>query len=103
MTERGKNQNPCTQKTPHKIKEIVFMRILDTGADKAIKNIILYLRIEEAKELYDSLGTLLKDCDNNHAHIDDESFEHETTVVIYDEQHIELLNERSKKIIMEDI
>jgi hypothetical protein len=81
-----------------------FMRILDINTNTAIKDIILYLRIEEAEELHDSIGMLLKESDfKNHVHIDDESFEHETTVVLYDEQHIELLNERSKKIIMEDI
>jgi hypothetical protein len=47
---------------------------------------------------------LLQDDDfENHAHIDDESFEHETTVVLYDERNIESLSERSKKVILEDI
>ena len=80
------------------------MRILDTNADAAVKNIILYLKAEEAKELYDSIGILLKENDfNHHAHIDDASFEHEITLVLYDEQHMGSLNERSKKIIVEDV
>ena len=80
------------------------MRILDTNANTAIKNVILFLEVKEAKELYDSIGMLLKE--NNfayHAHIDDTSYEHEVTVVLYDAQHMESLSERSKKTILEDI
>jgi hypothetical protein len=79
------------------------MRILDTKADTAIKNIILYLRIEEAEELYDSIGALLEANDfSNHAHISDALFKHEVTVVLYDEAHIESLSERSKTVILDD-
>ena len=75
------------------------MRILNTNSDTAIKNIILYLKVDEAKELYDSIGMLLEKNDfNSHEHIDDTFFEHEITVVLYNEQHMESLNERSKKI-----
>jgi len=80
------------------------MRILDTNSDTAIKNIILYLKAEEAKELYDSIGALLKENDlKDHAHVDDAAFEHEVTVVLYDERKVELLNERSKEIILKDM
>jgi len=80
------------------------MRILDITADTAIKNIVLYLKPEEAKDLYASLGALLNRNDfNNHEHIDDATYEHEITVVLYDEQNIESLNERSKKIILQDM
>ena len=79
------------------------MRILDIDADTAIKNILLYLKVGEAKELYDSIGTLLRKNDfSDHEHIDDASFEHEVTIVLYDEQYMGSLSERSKKIILED-
>ena len=80
------------------------MRILNTNADIALKSIILYLKIEEAKELYDSIGMMLNEKDlSNHTHVNDLSFEHEVTLVLYDEQQIGSLNERSKRIILEDI
>jgi len=80
------------------------MRILDTINDSALKNVILYMKINEAKELYDSIGQLLDKIDfNNHAHINDELYEHEITVVLYDEKHTDSLSERSKEIIFEDI
>ena len=77
------------------------MRILNTDADKALKNVILYLKVEEAKELYDSIGMLLKeDVSKSHVHVNDSSFEHELTIVLYDEEKIELLNERALQIIL---
>jgi len=80
------------------------MRIFDTNADTTLNDIVLYLKLEEAKELYDSIGILLKKGDfNDHAHIDDASYEHEVTVVLYDEQKTESLSERSKKIVLDDI
>ena len=79
------------------------MRILNVNNDTAAKNVILYLKVEEAKELYDSIGMLLDKIDfNNHVHIDDSSYEHEVTVVLYDEQQMDSLSERSKRIILED-
>ena len=79
------------------------MRILDTDTNLASKNIVLYLKLEEAKELYDSIGLLLKENSyNTHLHITDESFDHEVTVLLYDEHQVETLNERSKQLILED-
>ena len=79
------------------------MRILDNNNDIAINNVILYLKVEEAKELFESIGMLLEANDySNHAHIDDATFEHEVTVVLYDEQNLGTLSERSKRIIHED-
>ena len=78
------------------------MRILDTDTNLASKNIILYLKPEEAKELYDSIGALLaKNNYNTHSHIADKDFDHEVTVVLYNEQQMETLNERSKQLILE--
>ena len=80
------------------------MRILNSDFDTAIKNVILYLKPEEAKELYDSLGVLLKNNNfSEHIHINDVDFEHEVTMLLYDEKQMDSLNERSKKIIIEDL
>jgi len=79
------------------------MRILDVDNNSAIRKVILYLKIEEARELYSSIGMLLKECDyQNHSHVSDATYEHEVTVLLYDEHHMKSLNERSKRIILED-
>ena len=79
------------------------MRIFDVDNDQALSNVVLYLKNEEAKELLDSLTSLIGDGDfSAHSHITDLEFEHELTVVLYDEQKMDSLNERSKKIILTD-
>ena len=79
------------------------MRIFDCDADKSIKTIILYLKIEEAIELYDSLNTLTKRNElTDHTHINDSTFEHEITISLYDEQKIDMLNDKSKEIILNE-
>ena len=83
--------------------EVLFMRILDSNNDISIKDVVLYLKAEEAKEFYNSIGLLIEANDySNHAHIDDASHEHAITVVLYDEHQLDSLSERSKKIILED-
>jgi len=80
------------------------MRILNADNDSAIKDIILYLRTEEAKQLYHSIGILLQRNDlAEHIHINDADYTHEITVLLYDENQVKSLDERSKKIISEDI
>lgn len=80
------------------------MRILECSTDQSVKNIILYLNKEEAKELYDSIEILIQGNDDaSHAHINDSTFEHEVTLLIYDENKLESLDERSKNIILYDI
>ena len=76
------------------------MRILDMNTDLPLKDIVLYLTKNEAKELYDALTDLLLEGGaGKHAHINDIDYEHELTVLVYDEGNIEHLNERSKRII----
>ncbi|MDD2377031.1 MAG: hypothetical protein PHD15_05705 [Clostridia bacterium] len=80
------------------------MRILDLDNDKSIKNAIIYLKINEAKELLDSINEIVKENDlNNHVHIGDIDFSHEITLTLYDEQKLDMLDERSRKIIIQDI
>ena len=80
------------------------MRILDNDNDKALKNLTIYLKVCEAKELLGDLQRLVKNSnDYGHAHINDEEFIHEITLVVYDESDLKGLNNRSKKIISEDV
>jgi len=79
------------------------MRILDLDNDKAIQSIMLYLNIEEAKELLNDLESLVHKNDlNAHAHIDDKECQHEITVVIYNKENTSMLDKRSQKLIKEN-
>ena len=79
------------------------MRILDEDNDKAIKNVMILLTIEEASEMRDDLeAMLLKNDFNAHTHINDILYEHEMTVAIYKEGEIDYFNERTKKLVLMD-
>ena len=80
------------------------MRILDMNTDLPLKDITLYLTKNEAKELHDALTELLVEGGvGRHAHINDIDYEHELTVLVYDEENINYLNERSKRINLQGI
>lgn len=78
------------------------MRILDESSDKSLEKVILYLTLEEALELKDSLDELLKKPLNNHTHVSDENFQKEITVCIYDTNNLSGFSERSKNLIKND-
>ncbi len=80
------------------------MRILDADHDKALKNVIIYLQPEEAKELMNDLAELVEANDlKKHAHVNDLEYKHELTVVLYNENNLNGLNDRSRKLIEQDI
>ena len=80
------------------------MRILDFDNDKSLKNIVIYLEVEEAKELFNSLKFLIEKNDpKNHVHVNDKEYKHEITMLTYDENDLSSLNERSKQLIEQDI
>ncbi|MCL2694758.1 MAG: hypothetical protein FWE69_00340 [Clostridiales bacterium] len=79
------------------------MRILDYDSDTALKNVTLFLALNEAKELKDALEYLMSDFQSfNHAHITDAEYVHEITIATHDETDIDGFSERAKKIIQED-
>ena len=80
------------------------MRIYDEDNDKASENVSLFLTVEEAKEMIDTLEGLLVQAKNTatHAHLNDDDYEHEITVTIYDENKLDGLHERIKKLIIEN-
>lgn len=79
------------------------MRVLDNDSDKALKNVTLYLTFEEANELKHDLERLIENFGNNeHVHINDSENSREITVVLYDENHLDMFDERSKKLIRKD-
>ena len=77
------------------------MRILDFDNNLALKSVVLYLRKEEAEELSSSIKDLiLAEEDKNHSHVNDITYEHEITVVLYDDKNLESLNKRSQDLIL---
>ena len=81
------------------------MRILDNKNDIAINDVLLLLSESEAKELIDSLQDLLSTNEqHSHAHINDNGYQHEITVAIYDDKNIHnnSFHERIIKLIRED-
>lgn len=89
-------------------KKIAFrMRILDEVTDKRIDRLTIYLLESEASELRDSLDALLeraranRSLSGDHEHVPSLDFEDEVTVCLYDPENLELLNERSRRLIRE--
>ncbi len=78
------------------------MRMLDGERDIAIDNLTLYLKKSEAIELLGSLKRIIEAEDYGmHIHVSEDSYQREVTVLLYDENNIDSLNERSKKLILE--
>jgi len=77
------------------------MRILDESSDKKLDNISLFFTEEEASEMRDSLELLLFKKSGHH-HINNESFDKEITVCLYDKKKLNGFHERAKKLILED-
>lgn len=78
------------------------MRIFDKKNNQTTSDLILFLTENEAQELISSLQQMIDDKKTHHAHINDESLEHELTVTLYDE-NIESFDERSKEVITKDV
>ncbi len=79
------------------------MRILDQETDKAIKNIILLLTLNEASELKDDLERMISENKTaEHSHICDINYEHEVTIAIYEDGITDSFNSRIKRLLKED-
>lgn len=79
------------------------MRLLNQDKNISIKNILILLTKDEAIELRDDLNKLLSNDDfAAHTHINDNVFEHEITMAIYEENELEYFDQRTKKLILED-
>jgi len=80
------------------------MRILNNENEGPLKDITLFLTKEEATELKDDLEKLIKNIGNNeHVHINDKEYVRELTVTLYNPNNLNHFDERSKKLILEDV
>jgi hypothetical protein len=78
------------------------MRILDEAGDKALKSASLFLTVDEAQELRDTLEQLLAKPEDNHGHVADAEFKKELTISLYKEGSAEGFDERSRRLILTD-
>ena len=79
------------------------MRILNSELNTPIDNVGIYLTRDEAKQLRDYLEQLLEEPELHHIHVNDENYEYEITVSVYDQNNLESFDERSRKLIQEGI
>ncbi len=77
------------------------MRLLNNGTDASLKNITIYLTKSEARQMIGYLEQII-DEPNQHFHLDDEMFEHEVTLVVYQENNLASFDARSKRLIDKD-
>ena len=78
------------------------MRILDQESDRRVDRVTIYLTLDEAKELRDSLQFVILRPQGNHAHIPDATMQKEVTVCIYDQGALDGFDQRSLTLIRED-
>ena len=82
--------------------EVNQMRMLDEERNVAVDNLTLYLKKTEALELFNALKRVIEADDYDmHIHVSEDSYQREVTVLLYDENKLGSLNERSKKLILE--
>ncbi len=79
------------------------MRLLDTETNKAIGSVGIYLTKTEAKQMLDFLQSLINETAGNHVHVNDDNYSHEVTLAIYFDENLDQFDERSKKLIKDDI
>ena len=77
------------------------MHIYDSNNDKTVDNVVLYLTPEEAKELFDDLGRVMKNPCGNHAHVSSSDYQRELTVCVYRKEDIDTFDKRSRQILEE--
>lgn len=80
------------------------MRIFNEDNQKAINNVSLFLTIEEAKEMFDSLEQLINNFKNDadHTHINDSEYKREIMVCLYSESNLQSFNKEIQKLINEN-
>ena len=76
------------------------MRILNYADDAPLDNICVYLTRAEAKVMLGYLEQLLAES-GSHFHLNDESYEREITLTVYDPDRLDQYDGRSKKLIVE--
>jgi len=77
------------------------MKILNTDTNSPTKNICIYLTSAEALQMLGYLEQLVAEPDE-HYHLNDEDFEREISLVIYNPNDLSGFDARSKRLIEND-
>jgi len=75
------------------------MYIYDSDSDRTIDDVVLYLTIEEASELYDGLAKIIEKPRGNHTHVSSDDYQRELTVCIYRKEDIDTFDDKSQQIL----
>lgn len=82
------------------------MRIHDMGRDQTCDEVTLFLTRSEVEQFRSYLEQALDwkgpSPSGEHAHFHDEEYDHEIIICVYDENDLEGLHERAKRVIHED-
>lgn len=79
------------------------MRILDEETNNPLHRVTLYLTLSEANELSDKVQSLLSATNVHHEHVSSEDYQKEVTLTIYENHPIDSFDERSRKLIKDDV
>ena len=75
------------------------MRILNYANDAPLDNICVYLTRAEAQAMVGYLEQLIAEPEEGHRHLNDDGYEREITLVVYDAGNLDQYDERSKALI----
>jgi len=77
------------------------MRIHDLDSDQSLKEIVIFLKPEEAQQMRDYVKLAIAN-PKAHYHVSSEDYSKEITICLYDPDDLTDFSERSKEIILED-
>jgi hypothetical protein len=77
--------------------------MLDEDTDKAVSRVIIYLTAAEATVLRGKLNSLLTVDPDGHEHVSDDTFSKELTICLYDPSRLAHFNDRSKRLLVDDL
>jgi hypothetical protein len=75
------------------------MRILNYAEGAPLDNICVYLTSAEATQMIEYLEQLLAEPDQHHFHLNDDEYQREIRLTVYDPAHLNQYDARSKKLI----
>lgn len=80
------------------------MRIFDNDNEQVLRNVSIFLTLDEAREMVSSVESLIRSfkSDADHIHLNDDTFQHEITLCLYDEANLKSFNARAKILIQDN-
>lgn len=75
------------------------MRILNLNDSEPLSNITVYLTPAEATQMIGYLEQMLAEPEQHHFHLNDEEYQREITLAVYQPDDLKRCDERSKRLI----